>query len=284
MRNLILILAIFFSYNLINGQDIIQTSGRVKLIGNPCLDETCLPGIVWSLETDTASYILTENHDWIWGDNPLIIYGIEHFENDSINIYGQFSIKQEWDGEKFYELEVLNKEQRDTIIVKNSTLTLEFVFEIFECGINVFKHPENQSISQLDYNIGLDTAIYTYKPKLDFVGIDTVVFLTDCGSTPDNMYFEIIEYLIQVTDFTKINNFMNDNNFQIFPNPSTGFINIMSNNHKGLDFRIYNSIGQTINQGKLKQDLQLDLKQGIYILTILDKYQLVYRQKIVINE
>ena len=41
-------------------------------------------------------------------------------------------------------------EQRDTIIDINSTLQLEFVFETIECGINIFSHPSNSDISQLN--------------------------------------------------------------------------------------------------------------------------------------
>jgi hypothetical protein len=95
---------------------------------------------------------------------------------------------------------VIANEQRDTIIDKNSTLELEFVFEIFECGISVYHHPTNNESSILSYNSSLDTAIYKYTPDIDFVGIDTVVFLTGCGSSPENTITDTIEYLIKVSE------------------------------------------------------------------------------------
>jgi hypothetical protein len=92
-----------------------------------------------------------------------------------------------------------NVEYRDTVIVKNSTLQLVFGFENFECGINTYKHPSNMIVSNINYNAALDTAIYTYKPKTDFIGIDTAIFITGCGSLPYNMLTDTIEYIIKVS-------------------------------------------------------------------------------------
>jgi len=92
-----------------------------------------------------------------------------------------------------------NLDNKDTVIVKNTDLKLVFTFETFECGINIFKHPLNKSISHLDYNVTLDTAIYTYSPKKDFIGIDTVIFIIGCGSSPGNILSDTTEYIINVT-------------------------------------------------------------------------------------
>lgn len=270
--------------NLLIGQDIVKLSGKIELVANPCLTEICLPGLVWSLKTDTASFVLTKYHNWIWTDDSVVVDGFKYSENDTAKIYGQFSIKNKWDGSKFYEFEIINTERRDTTIKANSTLKLVFAFHIFECGINVFKYPIHQSICQLDYNTSSDTATFTYKPKQDFIGTDTVLFLTGCGSSFDNMIFKIIEYKVNISDNTLINNRTIDSDYKIFPNPSTGLIKIIGNNYTNLEFILCNSIGQEVLKGKLQQDFQLDLENGVYIFTIIDKAQLIYRQKIIIKK
>jgi hypothetical protein len=275
MKNYILILAFFLSYNLSGGQCIIQISGNLKLITNPCLNEICPPGLVWSLVNDTTSFILTSYHNWIWSDHTLVINDKEYFENDRVCIYGQKSKKQEWNGTSFYELEMADQEIKDTLLNENHSLKLVFVFRVFECGIKVLKHPENQCISRLDYNQCQDTATYTYAPKHDFTGVDTVVFLTGCGSDPDNMHFKIVEFFIHVSDFTKTGNLTNDKNLYLFPNPFSSGLNYELSaveSNKKVAFEILDLSGRTIsrfdkyaNKGEIDFP---DVPAGTYIVKI----------------
>ncbi|MBN1187677.1 MAG: T9SS type A sorting domain-containing protein [Bacteroidales bacterium] len=71
--------------------------------------------------------------------------------------------------------------------------------------------------------------------------------------------------------------------FRIFPNPSNGFIRVESNSEQDYNYAIYNTVGQLMDQGKLKQVVQLELNQGVYVITIYDKQKVVYRQKILIE-
>jgi hypothetical protein len=286
MKNLTLLLLILFSCNFLIGQDVAHISGRINMTANPCVDSICPPGLVWSLATETTSFILTKSHNWIWSSDSLIINGKKYIENDSISFFGDKKTKEAWNGDKFYELEILDINQKDTIIDKDDTLTVKFNFHIWECGISVYRHPFNYSISQTENIWGTTSGYstyYTYKSTRDFIGVDTVLFLTGCGSERDNMSFSIIEYLIHVSDDTTNINLTNDSNLRIFPNPSTGLITIKNNNHQELDYCVYNSNGQTVKQGKLKRDLQLYLNRGIYFVNILDKTKLVYRQKVIIG-
>ena len=158
-----------------------------------------------------------------------------------------------------------------------------FDFPIFECGINVFEHPTHYSTSKLTYNGSLDTATYLYSPLRDFTGTDTVVFLTGCGYPPDYNSIKTIEYLIHVFEETKINTISN-NSFRLFPNPSTAIVYIKSNEDKIYDFIINNLQGQNIVQGEFRKDLSLTLQQGLYIISIMDKTKIIYRQKIIVDE
>ena len=109
MKNITLIMSFLFFSILLFGQDVIKLSGKVEMTANPCITEECLPVLIWGLNVDTATFILTKNKNWIWDTNPLVIYEIGYSEGDNITLYGQLSISQDWDGEDFYELEIVNK-------------------------------------------------------------------------------------------------------------------------------------------------------------------------------
>lgn len=282
MKNFKLIIAFLFLSNYLFGQNVINVSGKIETTGNPCLDETCPPGMVWALSVDTATFIFTQNKNWIWSDNPLIIYDVEYSEGDSIKLYGQIFHSQDSVGKDFYKFEITDKEERDTIIGHNGQLTLVFDFH-FECGINVFRHPNHYSTSKLSYNNSFDTTTYTYSPLTNFIGTDTVIFLTGCGIPPNYDYIKVVEYLINVSEATKINT-ITSNTFSIYPNPSSGDIHIKYDNEKAYNFIINNLQGQRIIQGELRQDLVLTLRHGVYIISILDKTRTIYRQKIIIDK
>lgn len=253
------------------------------MTANPCITEICSPGLVWGLNVDTAMFILTKDANWIWDENTLMIYDSGYSDGDSIELYGQLSINQDWDGNAYYECEIVDKELRDTVIGNDNVLTLIFDFPIFECGINIFEHPKNYLTSELAYNSSLDTATYLYSPAQDFTGVDTVIFRTGCGASPDNMYVWIIEYLIQVSEGTKINS-ITSKTFNIYPNPSSGEIHITFDNDQDYWFTINNLQGQMILDGMLRQELTITLRQGLYLISILDNSKVIHRQKIIVDE
>lgn len=282
MKNITLKLTFLFLNSLIFGQDVIKISGKVEMTANPCITEVCIPGLVWGLNVDTAMFILTKETYWI-GDDPLMIYDSEYSDGDSIELYGQLFINQDWYGDNYYEFEIVDKELRDTVLNIENILTLVFDFPNFECGINIFEHPKHISTSELTYNGSLDTATYLYLPAQDFIGIDTIIFLTGCGVAPDYSYIKILEYLVEVTEETKINS-ITDKIFKIYPNPSSGLLHIGTDKNKGYWFTINNIQGQGVSNGLLSQDLTLTLGQGMYVISIYDHSELVHRQKIIIDK
>ena len=210
----------------------------------------------------------------------FVISGKVFAENDSADLSGQLLLRHDLKGDKYYELEMRNKIQREAELNKNKSFQLKFGFVNFECGINVFKHPIHKFESKLNYNGSLDTAIYTYIPEQDFVGIDKVVFITGCGFD-ENSDVDTVEYLLKVSDVSLIKN-TTDFDFDITPNHSGGIINIKQKNNQDLNFIIYNILGRKIQSGKLKQEIHADLSTGVYVFVILDSMQPIYKQKIMI--
>ncbi len=119
-------------------------------------------------------------------------------------------------------------EKSDTIISINSQLELNFQFETHECGINILEHPDNAQLSELIYDNSLVNATYTYVPKQDFVGIDTVRFQTGCGTTPEKNTPVIEEFYIKVTAHEKVLYYYDEPKCSSFlqPYPSTDIFEI----------------------------------------------------------
>lgn len=133
MKNLILIILSFAFLIPCMSQDMITISGQVKMIGNPCLSEECPPGVVWAIETDTASFILTQDNDWLWGDFQLMINGKEYLENDFLTVTGEIHVKHDWNDDVFYEIEI---DGYDSIMVESKTwsnLSGGYGVEMVEC-------------------------------------------------------------------------------------------------------------------------------------------------------
>lgn len=274
MKKLIIILLIFLSNNLV-GQDIIKFSGLAHTIPNPCMTEICLPGIVWALENDTATYVLSKNNSWFPQD--LIINNKKYNNNENINLYGYIKKEQDYSGNDFYKLEIINYEINDTIIEKNDTLNLFFSFPIFECGINIFSDPLNYKINELSYNQTYDSTKYTYVPINNFIGNDTIIFLTGCNLTPT----KVIQYNIAVSNISKLNNIKY--NFNIYPNPSFGTIHIENDINSDHDYILENFNGQIINKGKITKNIKFNIEKGLYVFTIIEKNTPIYTKKIIIK-
>lgn len=116
MKNVMLIILSTAFLTPCRSQEIATLSGQVKMTGNPCLSVECPRGVVWALESDTASFVLTQDNNWIWGDHQLEIYGKEYFENDYLTVNGEIYIQHELDGDVFYELEI---DDYDSIIIES---------------------------------------------------------------------------------------------------------------------------------------------------------------------
>ena len=71
---------------------------------------------------------------------------------------------------------------------------------------------------------------------------------------------------------------------QIFPNPTKGIIEIKRiEDYSNLSYVVYNSVGQIIQHGKLKQTIDLSSKKGLNILTIMQNQRVISREKIIVE-
>lgn len=86
----------------------VTLTGKITTIGNPCNTVPCLPGIVAALETDIVNYVITVNNSWFWSDDEIIIGNDTLQINDSVEIFGNVSIKKDLNSNTYYEIEVLN--------------------------------------------------------------------------------------------------------------------------------------------------------------------------------
>jgi len=71
---------------------------------------------------------------------------------------------------------------------------------------------------------------------------------------------------------------------QILPNSTEGIIEIRGiDDYSNLTYKIYNSIGQIIRSGNLKQTIGLSGRKGLAILIIMQNRQVIAREKIVVK-
>jgi hypothetical protein len=77
---------------------------------------------------------------------------------------------------------------------------------------------------------------------------------------------------------------INNQRIQIFPNPTEGIIEIRGIEDNGnLFYEVYNSISQIIQNGSLKQTIDLSNRKGLNILTIMQNQQIIAREKIMVK-
>ncbi len=272
-----------FCSSMLFGQEVQIISGRVELMSNPCLTEVCIPGILWGLNVDTALYVLDKNGKWIWAEDSLIIYGTGYSEGDSVKFYGQLSTWQDWKGDDYTEARIVNMEICDTAIANDQSLTLEFFFWVFDCGIYVYDHPAHAELSRLSYNNTYDTAIYVYQPLTGFNGTDTIMLVTGCGSTADYNSAKLLVYRVHVGEESR-NEYLDQPAIKVYPNPSPGEIQFEFDNDHEYNLVINNLLGQRVYSSPLQKGYSVILSRGVYLITIMEQSNIVYNQQLIIQE
>jgi len=94
------------------------------------------------------------------------------------------------------------------------------------------------------------------------------------------VYYNGVVYNITPTDIGQINS----QPIQILPNPTDGIIEIIGiESFNNFNYEVYNLQGQIIQNGKLKQTIDLSNKKGFYILTIMQNHKIIAREKIIVK-
>ena len=77
---------------------------------------------------------------------------------------------------------------------------------------------------------------------------------------------------------------ISNQHIQISPNPTEGIIEIKGiEDYRNLNYTVYNSVGQIVQSGKLKQTIDLSSRKGLNILTVMQNQQVIAREKIVVK-
>ena len=153
---------------LVYGEQFCQTKdtvvGTLVKISNPCIDEICLPGLVYAIKNDTAVFILSVNSQWHSTENEFIFNNESFGMSSSVVIIGNISRKHDIENNLFFDLEI------DALINNTSS---DLMVENLEP--NVFPYYNNEqlfvkyegslieSISILNINGKCTAALYFHK-------------------------------------------------------------------------------------------------------------------------
>jgi len=106
------------------------------------------------------------------------------------------------------------------------------------------------------YNISRPTEFYKFKDKLFAFAYDKEI-----GFEPYLIYLNPIS--------TSTREQIKNNKIDVFPNPSTGIINVHSNNLSYPILNLYNSLGEHISVSEKSTQLDISkFKNGIYFLEV----------------
>ena len=77
---------------------------------------------------------------------------------------------------------------------------------------------------------------------------------------------------------------LNSQYIKAYPNPTEGLIEIKGiEDYSNLHYVVYNSVGQIIQRGKFKQEIDLSSNKGINILTVMQNQIIIAREKIIVK-
>lgn len=120
--------------------------------------------------------------------------------------------------------------------------------------------------NNVPYSVPLNSPITTFTGTVTFTGDSASVFIN--GFVDGDAYIIYINpsanSLLAINEQIAI-----DNNFQIFPNPSTGVLNINLPVNQESQFQIYNSMGILVREFSITQSSQIsvaDLSSGLYFV------------------
>lgn len=89
-------------------------TGEIAGVPNPPFTDPPLPGIAWGFESGAEEFVLSYDSQWYWGDEDLVIEGVEYFLGDEVEVTGTLS-RVQFDAEREYlELKI------DTIAKKSN--------------------------------------------------------------------------------------------------------------------------------------------------------------------
>lgn len=231
---------------------------------NPVSDDTLPEDNVFNLTQrvigsfDPNDIAVLEGEEIVLEDVDKYLHYIIRFQNTGTASAINVSVNNILDPKLDFttmQLESLSHEGRVIITNENN---VDFVFD----DINLIDSTSDEPNSH-------GFIAYKIKPKNDVV-------LGDVFYNTADIYFDFNEAITTNTVSTEIVNTLSTEEFvtktiQLYPNPTNGILNIISNNQVS-DITIYNEIGQTVFSQKNKNILNISkLATGIYFLRISDE-------------
>ena len=294
MKKLSVILFSIIVSNFAFGNSSAVITGTLGMRAIPCFGEECPCVDVVKITNDTVSFVLVKDGQYFWNFNE---FGNEYGYGSIISIYENISKKQEYNSEDFYELSITailkdvssdnfrancigeigdgNQSTTPVIIIENDSVIIQYIK--YEQCCAEFDLRISEVINDTLYVTFSDTAIDQCNCMCNFaVRISAIKFV----SQTLNVYYNGVVYNLNTSDIKQVNN----QHIQVFPNPTEGIIEIKGiEDYSNLDYLIYNSIGQIIQSGRLKQTIDLSSNKGLYFLTIVQNQKIIVQEKIVVK-
>lgn len=135
-------------------------------------------------------------------------------------------------------------------------------------------YPPDTSVKNFVISKGssFDMKVNFYPYNVD--GHCTVLIYVRSLQNPSN--YDSCYYSMQTTDFSSITELKKDNNIKVFPNPSSGSIQLNTKNYNAFNVAVYDVLGNKVKVfDQVYNNTSLDvmeLPKGVYILKVNGEY------------
>ena len=292
-RSIVILFSVFVCNFFAFGNSNAVITGTLGMRALPCFGEACPAVDVVNITNDTASFVLVKDGQYLGSFDEL---GGGYYFGDVVSIYGNTCEKQEYNGQYFYELSMTailkdvssehfsakcigevgdeNQSTIPTITIENDSVIIQHIDYVQCCADFALRISE--VINDTLYVAFSDVATALCDCMCNFA---VRISVEKSVSKTMKVYYNGTFYDLNTSDSKQINN-----QYIQLSNPAEGIIEINGiEDYSNLNYEVCNSIGQTIQSGKLKQTIDLLNKKGVYILTIMQNQKIVVREKIIVK-
>jgi hypothetical protein len=294
MKRLNVILFSIIACNFAFGNSNVVVTGVLERTSIPSYNGATLLIDILGITNDTASFVLIKNGDYI---SNLHEFGMALYSRNAISLYGNICAKQGYYG-VFYELDVKAHLKN----IPSNRFNVECINNALDYGIQATPPRitiENDSV--IIQHIVTQTCGAHFALRISDVINDTLyVALSDTSTMHANcvcnyevrisatkstsqtlkVHYNGVVYDLDPSDIKQTIN----RRIQVSPNPTEGIVEITGiEDFANLDYEIYNSNGQIIQSGKLRQTIDLSNIKGLYVLTIKQNQVIIAQEKIIVK-
>lgn len=166
--------------------------------------------------------------------------------------------------------------KRNVYLVFINTTTGEVIKELINTDIRTWE--SSVSISQ-DFNLGLTGTfnLYLWMPDVDAdleLKSDYSIRLANEDLWDSETGYNSLLQTVTLGSTLGVDNVFNQNNFSIFPNPSSDFIFFKLKNYKEVNIKVFDSKGKLVKKASVSNNDKLDvssLAKGVYFISTKNK-------------